>query len=1543
MDETPNPNPKATPESPKVMPSPAPATPPAPGGPASLNSRASRPRPVRAGLSLLTPFVWVLVAGAVTLGALAAAARWILFTENGTAWLLARLPMVTAAEGVQGALLGPRWQAERLRVQWDGGRQAVELHGLVSEGMTWTWRPGAASGPGPASAPSAPSASGVPGAAVTPAGATLWAALHIERLQVRRVQVQTGPPGPRPIPLPADLAPPVRVTIGTLAAEEVRYGTFEPVADLRAEGVRFDGSAQARHGVERLAARAAGVHVRGAASLANQRPFDLQAQAVVAPALLADPDAPPWAAVLRARGPLAAFDLHATLRGRPVQPPGTNGRRAAPGAGPALDAQAKVHPLEAWPVQRLVARTEALDLATLIAGAPETQLAGEVLVQAPARDAPVTVQARLENRRPGRWNERRIPARRIEVEARGELARPDRIELTRFDVQLADAMGPPRRAGGARAAVTTEDEGDAGRVEGQALWTAHRLAVQARLADVRPHRLDSRTATMTLAGPLELTIDGLPSPDRAATTTAPPWRVAGQVNLEGRVEGAPRPVSVRAEGEARADHVQLRHLQVRSGEAQAVMRLTLSRTAAREWALATEGSLAEFDPLPWWPGEADSALRRGPHRINAGWQLEVRAPADAATLAPLTLLQRLNGTGAVRLHDSVLAGVPLEGTAILGYSASGGGLRPGNMRADLQVGGNRVQFEGEGDPAGTGAGDRWKAEIRAAMLTSLAPLTRLHPSLADWVPRRGSIEADVSGAGRWPRMASEGRARTEDLQVGTLALSRAQASWRIDLTELADLRSATGRMPLSFEGQAAGLRYGERTLGDLRAELRGTLADHRIDVRATLPVAPGAMTERVLDIAAAGGGTRAHLLAQGQWQPEAGGGGRWLARIEELDLGPGARPGVAAAAAPASTAASAPAPAASPPAVTAAVPAASAPAAASTGRWADARNLRAELVFDPQMSLQTLTAEPGRVRLGDAFALRWDAVHVDFQRERADFALRADIEPFALPPLLRRIRPGVGWQGDLRLSARIDVRAADRFEADVVFQRHDGDLHIETQGELQLLGLTDFRLLLKARDGVWDFEPVFTGRGLGEIRGRLRARTTPERRWPHDDAPIEGQIRARVPDIGIWSHWLPPGWRLAGELATTADVGGRFAAPTYTGEISGRQLGVRNLLQGVNVRDGELLVRLAGTSARIETFTLRGGDGKLSATGGAELGAQPGARLTIEAERFRVLGRVDRMLSTSGKAELVFSGDSAKLDGRFRIDDGLFDFTRADAPSLDEDVTVRGAETAGPAAPAAADANNRRGQRFVMGIDIDLGERLRARGRGVDTGLGGSVRITNPNGRLDVRGTIESIGGTYQAYGQKLELEKGVLAFSGPPENPWLDIWALKPNLDIRVGLQISGPLQGLRVRLFSDPEMSETDKLSWLVLGRPSDGLGRNDTALLQRAAVALLAGEGEAPTDEFMRRLGIDELSFKQSEGDVRETVVSLGKQLSRRWYLGYERGVNATTGTWQLVYRAAQRFTLRAQSGLENSLDLIWTLRLQEPPAEGGVRKSLPALPP
>jgi translocation and assembly module TamB len=228
-------------------------------------------------------------------------------------------------------------------------------------------------------------------------------------------------------------------------------------------------------------------------------------------------------------------------------------------------------------------------------------------------------------------------------------------------------------------------------------------------------------------------------------------------------------------------------------------------------------------------------------------------------------------------------------------------------------------------------------------------------------------------------------------------------------------------------------------------------------------------------------------------------------------------------------------------------------------------------------------------------------------------------------------------------------------------------------------------------------------------------------------------------------------------------------------------------------------------------------------------------------------------------------------------------------------------------------------------LTIGLGEKLQVRGRGLDASLRGDLRLTSPGGRMAVNGTVRTAKGTYVAYAQKLEIERGELAFSGSTENPRLDILAVRPNLDVRVGVAVTGPLANPRVQLFSAPEMGEMDKLSWLLLGRASEGLGRNDTALLQRAALALLAGEDQAPTDQLLNQLGITDFSVRQeNEGQVRETVVSLGRQLSQRWYVGYERSVNATAGSWQLVYRVAQRFTVRAQSGEENALDLIWSWR-------------------
>lgn len=1407
--------------------------PPAPAAaiPVPLHAPAT---PVRTGLGLLLPLLAVAALLVLLLGGLAGGLRWLLVTDAGSAWLMQRLPQVQV-QGFSGSLAGPSWHADSLRLPWAGGQKWLLIEGVTATGVQWHWRP----------------------------GDKAWVGLSAASLTARKMTLHTGPAGTTkaaPPTLPANLAPPLHVALDLLRVDEFVVDAQPAVQGLQITGLVLEPRPGASHRADAFALQTYGLAVAGQAQLGNAPPYALRASASLRPVA----DAESWAAVVSAEGTLPAIELQATLRGRPQTRHET----------PTLDLSAGLRPLQAWMLAHLSLQTRALDLAALNPAAPATRLSGRATLQGGAGGTPLVADVQLTNALPGRWNEGRLPLRQLTLELSGELAAPERLALKAFDLALADASG------------------SAGHWTGHGLWQGHTLTLDTKLDRITPQRLDGRAAAMTLAGPLTATLQGLPSPDLKSDAALPPFSVAWKLDLQGRPDGATQSVQLQLDGSADGQRLELQRAHAQAGAASADFSAKLSRNGRGESQLVSKGTVQDFDPLPWWPGEAGGAWRKGPHRLSGDWQFDVLLPAKAQDLQAVALAQRVAGNGRLRVQRSLLAGVPLAAELTLAY-AQAGTPAPATLQAELQLGGNRVHVEGRGDPAGTGVGDRWRVELNADALAALAPLAPLHPALADWAPRSGKLTATLGATGRWPEMRTDGKVEVTDLKAGVLGLVQGSATWAM---------ASNSDQPLALQLELAGLSYGKQRASRLRADLRGTLAEHHIDISAAMPVLPPPIAEQVLGIQVLAG-TQAQLQAQGQWLPnKAEGGGRWKAHIERLLLG--SWDGGKGNSAP-------------------------------TAGWAETQDLRADLDFDGAGRLLALQATPGRLRLADAAVLRWDEVKIDLRGARAQVQLHADIEPFALAPLLARAQPGVGWQGDLRLRARVDINAAEKMDADLVFERADGDLHVTGNDSTQLLGLSEFRLAVSAHEGLWTFKPVFRGRSLGEITGEVRVRSTPERRWPQAQAPLEGQVQAHVAHIGIWSGWVPPGWRLGGELRSTARLSGEFGKPLFNGELSGSKLAVRNLLLGVNVSQGEILVKLDGDAATVERFTLGSGAGSATLSGGARLGDKPEARLQLAADHFRVIGRVDRMVTASGKAEILINAERTQIDGKFTIDEALYDTSRADAPTLDGDVTVR--LEAEPADKRAEPGPPKQKRSFVLGMDIDLGQKTHVRGRGLDAKLTGQLRLTTPNNRPALAGTINAVDGTYAAYGQKLEIERGVIAFSGPVDNPRLDVLALRPNLDLRVGVLITGNLQAPRVRLFSEPEMSDAEKLSWLVLGRAPDGLGRTDTALLQRAAVALLAGEGEAPTDKLLKSLGIDEVSLRQTEGDVRETVVAVGKQLSRNWYVGYERGVNATTGSWQLIYRLAQRFTVRAQSGLDSALDVIWTWRTQETPADAGMRKS------
>ncbi len=1400
------------------VPGPAPApVPPPPRSPRSA------PVSLASSLALLKPLLSIVALLVLMLAGVINGGRWLLQSDDGARWVLGHLPGVQVS-GWRGSLLGSDWSAERLRVQWDKGRQWVAFEDLRAQGVALALRPH-------------PHA---------------WLAMAADTLRAARVTLHTGPRGPRPIPLPDTLAFPVQLTVRLTEVAELKVEGLDPVTTLQVQGLALDPRPQARHGVLQATADWRGLHLAASGGIGNQRPFAVVLQGTGRPQ--GSGDQPPWAAALQVAGPLDRLQLQGTLRG--VAVPAKSG---APAAAPVVDVVAGLRVLEDWPLDTLQLQTKELNLQALQANAPRTALAGTVDILMRAQNAPIQARVDLRNALPGRWDQQALPLREVRGQVVGSLVQRQRVDFNQLELVFGDAAGA------------------SGQWTGSAVWQAHELKLQSKVTDLWPQRLDSRAAGMRLSGPINATITGLPSPDPAASGPRPARQLSWEFELEGLVDKAPQAVQLAVTGVASDGRVEIQRARARTGNASADFTATLLRqppakppargtggtsagTAASappaaEWRAQTQGSVQNFDPVPWWPGDGNPIWRKGPHRLSAQWSLDLQLPPGAERLHLAELVQRLAGNGTAQIQDSLLAGLPLSADITLSHQP-GASSTPASVKADIRAAGNQLTLEGRGDPTGPGAQDRWRAELKADQLAALAPWGTLHPAIADWLPQQGQVQASFTAEGRWPQLRTEGTAHATQLRMGAYLLQAGAADWRLDTASNGPLD-----LKLDLTGLQATAPGSDFKAGQVQAELRGTMQSHQLTLRGTTPAGLSPALAQTLGLRS-DGGTQAQLQAQGTWQPESGGAGLWRGTVERLLVA--AWDGKTAAA----------------------------PAAAA---WAEATNLRASLQLGAGGSLVGLKAEAGRMLFGPAgppqLALRWDDVQVDLRPATPHVQLRADIEPFEAAPLLARLQPTMGWRGNLKMGARLDIRVTERMDADLVLQRVDGDLNIDSGDGLQLLGLTEVRLTLAAHDGLWQLTPVLKGRGVGEMTGSVRIKTRPEQRWPAREAPLEGSLTAQATDIGIWAPWVPAGWRLTGAMNSTATLSGTVGSPRYTGDLRGSNIGVRNLLQGVNVSAGDVLVLLEGETARIERFTLKGGDGRIEVTGDANWANAPVARLQLKAERFRALGRLDRMLITSGQATLNLQRDQGRLEGRFTVDEGLFDTTAADAPALDSDVSIKGEVEEAPTAARSETTARRRN--FALAVDLNLGENLRVRGRGLDSTLRGNLRFTTSGGRLAVNGVVRSEGGTYAAYGQKLDIERGVLTFTGPADNPRLDVLALRPNIDTRVGVLIAGQAQAPRVRLYAEPDMSDTDKLSWLVLGRAPDGLGRSDTALLQRAAVALLSGEGEAPTDTLLKSLGIDEISLRQGDGEVRETVITLGKQLSRRWYVGYERGVNAATG--------------------------------------------------
>ncbi|MBZ0104145.1 MAG: translocation/assembly module TamB domain-containing protein [Sulfuricella denitrificans] len=524
-----------------------------------------------------------------------------------------------------------------------------------------------------------------------------------------------------------------------------------------------------------------------------------------------------------------------------------------------------------------------------------------------------------------------------------------------------------------------------------------------------------------------------------------------------------------------------------------------------------------------------------------------------------------------------------------------------------------------------------------------------------------------------------------------------------------------------------------------------------------------------------------------------------------------------------------------------------------------------------------------------------------------------------------------GVQNALRLAGEWEISAAPGLAGKLRIRRESGDWILPGEQPFPL-GLQELQLDAQVTGNRLSAELKAQGARFGNWRGNIALPLAQSgSSWSVlPGAPLSGKINIDVADLSWIGPVLDSNYKSGGRLVLNADVAGTYGQPYLRGQISGSELNVALLDQGIRLQQGKLAARLDQTRLYIDQMSfitphvppprdrlltglkLENKPGSITLSGMIEPLVKRGS-LDLSASRLTLAQRLDRWIIASGQGHIKFEQDTLTLGGNITADAGLISQPTSGRPQLSDDVVIIGRKV-----PI------RQGPRIAVDAILDMGDQFYLRASGLEARLAGQLHLRSTSDQpLRASGTIATHNATFQAYGQNLSVERGIVNFQGPVDNPGLNVLALRKSLPVEAGVTVTGTVRRPIVRLVSTPNVTDPEKLSWIVLGRAPEA-GGTDSTLLLSAAGSILGGQSGSITGQLAQALGLDELSLNQAQnGDpLAGQIVTVGKRLSARAFLSYEQGLTAVAGTTKLTYTLTPSISIVTRAGYDNAIDVLYT---------------------
>lgn len=444
-------------------------------------------------------------------------------------------------------------------------------------------------------------------------------------------------------------------------------------------------------------------------------------------------------------------------------------------------------------------------------------------------------------------------------------------------------------------------------------------------------------------------------------------------------------------------------------------------------------------------------------------------------------------------------------------------------------------------------------------------------------------------------------------------------------------------------------------------------------------------------------------------------------------------------------------------------------------------------------------------------------------------------------------------------------------------------------------------------------------KGYGGMQGQLSMPGWSTAQPARPAQPLEGSLRGKIDNLSVLSALVPDLAESDGKVDIALALTGVMEAPRVQGKAQLLDGRVEIPALGLRVSGIGLEARSAGLDAVQFTGQALSGNGRLSLSGQSRLVPSEGfpTTLTLRGEEFVVADIPEAWVPISPDLTLKMQEDSLVLSGELTI--GRARLRPRSQPEgtvgTSPDVVVL---TAGEPPPP------RREPKLYADIRLRLGDQVSFEGFGLRTRFEGNLLISQqPQKPAKGNGQVNIREGTYRAYGQDLTIDNGRIIFADSPvDNPGLDIRATRKVDDVTAGVRVSGTLKNPKLKIFSDPAMTQAEALSYLVLGAPLERGAESSTDAKQALAdQAAIAGGGLLAT-EVGRQLGLDDVRLERGRSGE-DLSLLVGTYLSPKLYAQYVTALRGKTNRMRLRYDLTRRIQIQSETGDAHGIDAFYKI--------------------